>query len=309
MAVKHVTTKEQIPKWYTKRISNFKNLTTNEAIFEYEAIKVRERQRKFAKKAGIKDYIAPKIVRPEAVIESDIKYIQNIKPERIKESVVKKERAVKITSPIYDYDKYNHLEEKFEPEEVQQRYDWDRQDEYDYWDDGGYVDEDYIPEPEPVPSYEPEPQEPLFVDLSTGEAIYEEDLPDYMNRTRELIDDIIYEAQQDGDKTIISYSAYKSGRTRNARSRAWVADNVNRAVGKVVSMLEGIKNDEGRLRAFAERASNPDYLSQLQNAIGDYINQAYADTTGQSFLVSEVFNLLSFTPMSLEDSMEFEYEE
>lgn len=308
MAKKIVNTKIEIPKWYTKRIKNFETLTENEALFEYESLKLRERYRKTAKKLKKEGYIvekvAPKIVRPSAVIQSDIDYLKRIEIETIKEAVKYSEPIVKYDAPIYDYEPTVWKEENL-PDF--------RYDERIYFDDYGDSEDDYLtdydikqiessfPEPEPTP--------PLFVDLSTGQAIYEEDIPDYLERVKEFIDDIIDEAYNQGDQAVVSHSTYRSGRTKTSRSRAWVEQNIDRAVNKVVSKLMEIRNTDSLLQAFAKKCNDSSYLSSLQNAIGAYIAEAYSDTTGQSFYISKAYELLSFAPTTLDDAMDFEYEE
>lgn len=295
MAKKIVNTKIQIPKWYTKRIKNFEKLTENEALFEYESLKLRERYRKTAnklKKEGfIVEKIAPKIARPHSVIESDINYLKRIEPETIREAVIQLEPIVKYDAPIYDYEDPYWKEENLP--------------DYHYQGDYDYSDYDYTED-----TVEPEPTPPLYVDMTTGEAIYEEDLPDYMDRLSDFIDDLIDETRQEMDRAIVSYSAYRSGKTRNARGRAWIETNITRAGNKLISKLEEIKSNENSLKTFAQKCNNPDYMQQLKDAVGDYISSSYyiVDIDGY-FSNSKVYNLLSFSPMSLDDAMDFEYEE
>ena len=310
MAKKIVNTKTDIPKWYTKRIKNFETLTENEALFEYESLKLRERYRKTArilKKQGyIVEKVAPKIVRPSAVIQSDIDYLKRIEPETIKEAVKFSEPIVKYDAPIYDYEPTVWKEENL-PDF--------RYDERIYFDGYGDSEDDYLTDYDikqiesSFPSQEPEPTPPLFVDYSTGQAIFEEDLPDYIQHCKELIDDLIRFTEEQADQSIVSYSSYRSGRTKTSSSRQWLENNINKAKNKVVTRLEAIQSDSNLMLTFAKKCTNGDYLQSIQNAIGDYISGAYNEINAESYYSSQVYNLLSFSPMTLNDAMDFEDEE
>ena len=240
MARKIVTAKSQIPKYAQKRIKGFKELTKNEAIFEYERYLLYRRAR------GEYKNIVKNLQRPKKVTRKDIAGLYQQRGKKLQE----------------------------------QRYET-----------------------------EPEPIQPLFVDLSTGEAIFEEDLPDHIQHCKELIDDLIRFTEEQANQSIVSYSTYRSGRTKSSSSRQWLENNINKAKNKVVSRLEAIQSDNSLMLTFAKKCANSDYIQALQNAIGDYIYAAYGDVDLESYYSSEVYNLLSFSPMTLNDSMYFEYEE
>ena len=173
-----------------------------------------------------------------------------------------------------------------------------------------------LPTPEPIEPTdlsdipaEPEPTPPLFVDMSTGEAIFEEDLPDYIQHCKELIDDLIRFTEEQADQSIVSYSSYRSGRTKSSSSRQWLENNIIKAKNKVVTRLEAIQSDNSLMLTFAKKCATGDYLQSLQNAIGDYISGAYSDINAESYYSSQVYNLLTFSPMTLDDTMDFEDEE
>ena len=309
MARKNVTTKADISSWYVKRIKNFENLTEQEALFEYEAIKLRERYRKQAKtlqkKGKSVQTVAPKIVRPSAVTPSDVDYLKRIESQTIKEAIYRQEPIVPSYSGLYDYET-SDWKEKNLPD-----FSWDE--ELYYSDDFGDSEDDYLTESD-IKRIEdsfdkPEPKEPLFVDESTGEAIFEEDLPDFVQRSKELIDDLIAFTEQQADQSIVSYSAYRSGRTKTSASRKWSEDNINRAKNKIINRLEQIKDGDELAETFARKCASSDYLDSLYDAIGEYLAQAYSDTTGASYNSSSVYSLLNFSPMTLDDTMEFEDEE
>ena len=62
MAKRIVTSKSQIPKYIQKRITNFKNLTPNKAIFEYEKFLLLRRA-----KGDYKSFLKGYIETPERV--------------------------------------------------------------------------------------------------------------------------------------------------------------------------------------------------------------------------------------------------
>lgn len=315
MAKKIVNTKMDIPKWYTKRIKNFEILREKEALFEYESIKIQERARKQAKKLNIV-YNKSKIVRPSTVIASDIQTLKDIEIEDIKEAVKTNKPIVPYTSILYAAERVEWKRHNLPDYHYEGDYDLpDINEPTDYFDDYNYDDseDDYLTDydiKQIESSFpEPEPEPPLFVDLSTGQAIFEEDLPDYIQQCKELIDDLIRFTEEQADQSIVSYSTYRSGRTKSSSSRQWLENNINKAKNKVVARLEDIQSDDNLMLTFAKKCANGEYLQSLQNAIGDYISGAYSDINAESYYSSQVYNLLSFSPMTLDDAMVFEDEE
>lgn len=277
MANRIVASKNQIPEYIQKRIRNFKNLTPNKAIFEYEKFLLIRRA-----KGDYKEFLKGYIETPERVTKKDIQKLREMRGKKLQEQSYKYERELEINKRI--------REPKIEPPELP------------------------IPEPITVPVLpdipaEPEPTPPLFVDLSTGQAIFEEDFPDYIQQCKELIDDLIRFTEEQADQSIVSYSTYRSGRTKASSSRQWLENNINKAKNKVVTRLEAIQSDDSLMLTFAKKCANGDYLQSLQNAIGDYISGAYSDINAEAYYSSQVYNLLSFSPMTLDDTMDFEDEE
>lgn len=300
MPRKTVTQKEQIPKWYVKRIKGFQELSRNEALFEYESLKLRERQRKAAKKLGIKGYKAPSIPRPSYTTSSNVEWLKSYTKEEIDFSVRHEERLVDARSPIYDYEQELWKEEKF-PEYVsayESDYSWND----DYWSDDNYKYE----ESEPTPSEPVESPEDYWIDPTTGEAILKSDTADILSRTTEFLDRLIDYTESVANDQIVSRSSYRSGRTKSAKSRQWLEDNIDRARDRIINKLNDIKSSETNLRGFAEKASNADFFGQLTNAIGEYIAGAYKSANADSFQSSEIYNLLSDYPMTLEETLDFE---
>ena len=290
MAKRTVTTKSQIPDYIKKRITNFKNITTNKAIFEYEKFLLIRRA-----KGDYKEFLKGYYQTPERVSKKDIQELREMRGKKLEQERVKYEQEVEINRRI--------LRKQMEDEN------WGKSSPTI----GVEIEPPELPTPEPITvpdlpdiPIEPEPIPPVYTDPTTAEAIFEEDIPDYMERVKEFIDDIIEKAYQSGDQAIVSHSSYRSGRTKTSRSRAWVESNIDKAVNKVVDKLNQIKTDEALLMGFAKRCNDQSYLGKLQDAIGAYIAEAYSDTTGQSFYISKAYELLSITPISFNDTVDIE---
>lgn len=280
-----ITTKLQIPKYAQKKIQNFKNLTTNQAIYQYEMIKL---QRRAGKDYG--SFLSGYLKMPSRVTKSAIQSISSLRGKKLETAKADYEAEQRINKAVRRWEKENRTDNLLEP------FDW----------------VDVTPKPtdktfDSVKEYIEETGN--LIDPNTGEVIEAKDLANYDDRLKEYVDELINFTRQYADSAIISRSSYRSGRTKTARSRKWAEDNINRATNKIVNRLEQIKNNESELRKFGRACSNPDYLALLQNAIGDYISGAYSDTTDDSYLASDVYDLLSFSPMSFDDAMDFEYEE
>ena len=293
MARQTITSKTQIPQYIQKRITNFKNLTPNKAIFEYEKFLLLRRA-----KGDYKEFLKGYIDTPERVTKKDIQRLREMRGKKLQEQRYEYERELEINRGIRREQKEDENWGKSQPTT------------------GIEIEPSELPTPEPtaVPVLpdtptEPEPTPPLFVDLSTGQAIFEEDLPDYIQHCKELIDDLIRFTEEQADQSIVSYSSYRSGRTKSSSSRQWLENNINKAKNKVVARLEAIQSDDSLMVTFAKKCANGDYLQSLQNAIGDYISGAYSDINAESYYSSQVYNLLSFSPMTLYDAMDFEDEE
>lgn len=294
MARKTITQKEQIPKWYTKRIKGFENLKQSEALFEYESLKLRERQRKTARKLGIKDYKAPSIPRPSYTTSSNVETLRQITSEEIKHAVKYGQRVIEPYSSIYDYEPEWWKEEQFpgyvaayEPD-----YSWDT--EYDDYEEPSV---NYTPEPEPIE----ESLDDYFVDPTTGEAIPKSNISSLADRGREFLERLVDYAREIRDQTIINHSVYPNGRTRNARSRSWMEQNVERATNKVIDRLQRILGDEEECQKFAERAMYGDYMATLQNSIGAFVTAAYKSPATDGNNWAELDSLLNDVPLSMED--------
>lgn len=294
MPRKTVTQKVQIPKWYVKRIKGFTDLTENEALFEYEALKLRERQRKYARKAGIKGYKAPQIPRPSAVITRDIEYLRNIPTEDIKLSATTGyDELIGPSSYIYDYELESWKEEKFPGYTANYDSYFETDVDMDY--DVPYSDFDtYVPPKEESP-------DDYLIDPSTGEAIRKDDISSLVERGREFLNRLIDYTELTKNQSIISHSSYPNGRTRSARSRNWIEQNIENATNKVISRLNAILGDEEEVQKFAERCMHGDYLNTLQNSIGAFVAAAYKAPATDGNNWAELDALLNDVPVSMED--------
>ena len=318
MPRKTVATKEQIPKWYAKRIKGFSDLTENEALFEYEALKVRERARKYAKRQNI-EYIPPKIVRPSTVIEPDINFIRRIELPSIQEAVKKQKPLVSAESGLYDYE-FTYWKEENLPDYQQPHYEDYQSSWEDYEGDDYYEDE---PDEEIHASkiieeyYNPKPEEPAhdiddyWIDPNTGEAILWEDIQ-YADAERAAIDflqDLKSQLQQVADDTAISHSYYANGRTKSASQRSFYNQNIDRALEQVFDKIDAILNDPDKLSAFVarHRGATNDWEA-LVMAASEYIADSYKSKGGDAAQIAQAARLnalLDAGPISLSEAMNF----
>lgn len=293
---KIITKKSQIPKYAAKKIKDFKNLTTNQAIYEYELIKLQRRA-----KGDFASYAKGYYARPNRVTKSAIKQLQSL-------------RGKKLQSEIETYRTEQRLNRAISHEPVY------------------YEPDDSIPNIDYTPSYEPDysfdlneaiEQEKTYqsaedyleetgqvVNPLTGEVISGENIADMVDFARQYLDELEQVVRTEEDRTIVSMSSYRNGRSRNARSQRWITDNVTRAGDMIIRQLDTIRGSESKMVAFAKRFSDSSNLQALSDAIAEYIQGSYhvVNTSG-SFQSSRVFGLLNDGPISLSDSMEFEDEE
>jgi len=228
-----ITKKSQIPEYARKNIENFSKLTDNQAIFEYELIKLKRR----AKSTGVK---LPPIFRPARVTKEAIKQLHEIRGKKLKE-----------LEPI---------------------------------------------ENPPKPKPKPEP-----IDI----------VADSLDQARAFIDALKQSIIDAKNATIISYSSYASGRTRTARSRSWITDNITRATNMLITLLDNITATDESMLAFARRfMDNDSELATLQDAIGEYIHNSYSVIDTSSYLhSSDVYRILVGRPLTLQETMKLSQDE
>ena len=117
---------------------------------------------------------------------------------------------------------------------------------------------------------------------------------------------------QEIDRSVVSNSSYRNGRTRSSRSRDWIERNINNAGDMILKEIDRIKSSDSSIKGFADRFSDSTMLQSLYDAISEYLASAYyvvGNAIGSNFQASQVYSLLHDGPMTLEDTMEFEDEE
>lgn len=221
---KIVTKKSDIPKYAQKAIKNFSKLTKNQAIFEYELIKLKRRARRISQNG---DKVFENIIRPRTVYKEDIKQLTNIRGKNLRDIV---EGTL----------------------------------------GGGYADE------------------------------YE--------LAKEFFDRVISEIQNQSAQAHVTYSSYKSGRSRSAKSRQWVSDNIERGTNKLINLINSRRiNEEAELAFYKSLKANG--LNQLQDAISEYIAGLYyqtAETLTGYMQASRVYQIISDVPISMADARDFD---
>lgn len=301
---KIITKKSQIPKSAQKKIKNFSKLTDNQAIYQYELNKLVKRA-----KGDYGQFLKGYYSTPSRVYQKDIQKLRSLK-----RNVLKKGREQ------YEFDQRI---DRLAAQQAKIDRDFDRQlaqiseDEiYDY--------EPYTPEPtytldindliEKEKQYQ-STQEYLketgqAIDPFTGEVLEAGAVADIIESAKQYLDSLMQEITEYENKAIISNSSYRNGRTRSSRSRAWIESNVTRAGDKIRSEINRIRSSDDNIKAFAKKFSSPDKLQQLSDAIGEFLAECYSIVdTSSAYSASKVFMLLHDSPMSLDDSMEFEDEE
>lgn len=285
---KIITKKSQIPKYAAKKIKDFKNLTTNQAIYEYELLKLQRRA-----KGDFASYAKGYYARPERVTQKAIKQLQSLRGSKLKSEIETYKTELRVNKSIRQEQKLDKsFGNDFEPD-----YSFDLNEEIEQ-EKSYQTPEDYLEETGQV------------VNPLTGEVISGENIADMVDFARQYLDELEQVVRTEEDRTIVSMSSYRNGRSRNARSQRWITDNVTRAGDMILNQLDSIRSSESKLVSFAKRFSDQSALQSLSDAIAEYIQGSYhvVNTTG-SFQSSRVFSLLNDGPISLSDSLEFEDEE
>lgn len=285
---KIVTEKSQIPKRYQKQIKNFNKLTPNQAIYEYELIKL---QRRAGKEFG--NFLKGYYQRPKTVRQKDIEEIRQfrgIKLKKAKQGIAPKK--IDYNYPVKPQKTYESPEQYLK--ETGQRVD---------------------PNTGEIVPYE-SPEEYLkgtnqTVDPNTGEIVdRDEFIANQMELILEFFDELKQSVRNSASNAIISNSSYKNGRERNSRSRQWIADNISKAEDKLIDLIDTIQSDEDRSISVYERfASNDGAFADLQDAISEYLAGSYSSPITQSntdMNYQRVYTMLSGSPMSLEEAEDFE---
>jgi len=310
---KIVTEKSQIPKGYQKKIKNFNKLTPNQAIYEYELLKL---ERRAGKEFG--NFLKVYYQRPKIVRQKDIEEIRQFRGIRLK----KAKRGIKPKKIEYNYpampdyyaerrwrQEYEEEQKESQPRSVDEQLAEIADDELyaDYvWDLEGEAAQDQYDSPD---AYLRDTNQ--TIDPDTGEVLDKEEyIAKQLDLVKEFFDDLRTEIDNSANQSIIVNSSYKNGRTRNTRSRQWITDNITRAKDKLITLIDSIEADEDRSISVYERfANDSSALSDLQDAISEYLAGSYSSpitSAGTDMNYQRVYAILSGSPMSLEDAEEFE---
>lgn len=305
---KIVTKKSQIPKSAQKKIKNFTKLTDNQAILQYELNKLK---RRLSKQVDYTKFIKT----PKAITKSFIQEIHNIRGKQVEKF---KERFAS-GKPLTSYEERKAKQYERATKGISKELDRISDDEiYDY--------EPYYPEPDDTIDIndliEQEKQYDSVKDYLeetgqainpfTGEVLEEGAVANIIESAKELLDDLREFVLQEIDRSIVSNSSYRNGRTRSSKSRDWIERNINNAGDMILKEIDRIKSSDSSIKDFADKFSDSTMLQSLYDAISEYLASAYyvvGNAIGSNFQASQVYSLLHDGPMTLADTMEFEDEE
>lgn len=291
---KIVTKKSDIPKYAQKRIKNFNSLSNNQAILQYELIKLKGR---LSKEVDYTQFIRI----PKVISKSFIEEIHNIRGKRISGFKEKFEKGKPLTS-------YEERKEK----QYQRLLKSVKKFTAEISDDELYFEPDYsIDLNEEIGrelSYSPDEylnETGQVVDPLTAEVV---PIADAKQLAREFFDRLIADIENESAQAQVSYSSYKSGRTRSAKSRQWVSDNITRGTRKLIDLINSRRvNEETELAFYKSLEVNG--LAQLQSAISEYIAGLYyqtAETLSGYMQRSRVYQIISDIPVSMSDAKSFD---
>ena len=126
----------------------------------------------------------------------------------------------------------------------------------------------------------------------------------------EIFDKLIEQVEAERDAAIVSYSSYRSGRTRSAKSRVWITDNITRGADKLLQLIETVRATPEDEVSFY-RSLDQTKLSMLQDAVSEYMAGLYYQTEASlnSYMMSsKIYQILSSGPVSMGDLEEFDEE-
>lgn len=133
-------------------------------------------------------------------------------------------------------------------------------------------------------------------------------IADEYELAREFFDKLIYDIENESAQAQVAYSSYRSGRTRNAKSRQWVSDNITRGTRKLIDLINSRRvNKETELSFY--KSLEGIGLAQLQDAISEYMAGLYyqtAETINGYMQESRVYKIISNAPISMSDAKSFD---
>lgn len=278
---KIITKKSQIPKYAAKKIKDFKNLTTNQAIYEYELIKLQRRA-----KGDFASYAKGYYARPERVTQKAIKQLQSLRGTKLKAEIETYKTELRVNRAISREEKLDKsFGNDFEPD-----YSYDLNDEIS-------KEIDY-----------PEDSSDYWVDPKTGEAILWEDVlfADMKRMAIDFLQDLKEQVRQSADNASIAHSYYKNGRTVNSKQRRYYDDNINTAMNTVIDKIDSILSNDEKLNAFTSRYKDATLSwEQLVLAASEYIANSYKSKGGDPVQAARLNELLDTGPISMSDAMNF----
>ena len=321
MAKQQITKKSQIPKYAQKRIKNFKNLTTNQALYEYEMVKLERRA-----KDDFKYFLRGYFERPERVTKKAIEEVRKFRgkkleaeksryesEKRIRRIEYEREKLYQVEPPsvdlpeistptVYepDEDVIDFTDDVYTNEERQREADESPIDDFDEYTDYSWTD---IPTPE-----EQHDIDDYWIDPTTGEAILWEDIKyaDAESAAIDFLNDLKDYLRQEADAAAISHSYYSNGRTKSASQRRFYDDNINSALEKVIDKIDAILNDKNKLSNFvASHRGATNNWEALVLAASEYIQGAYKTKGGDPVQAAQLNALLDAGPISMDEAMDF----
>ena len=257
-----IVTKSDIPQYAQTKIPNFKKLTNNQAIYEYELLKLKRRAGK-----ELASRLIEQVKKGGRITKKLIEKVSGIKGKKLQTERTKYESEKRTIS----FDLNEEIKKEKEYRNPQQ-----------YLKETGQA-----------------------IDPFTGEVVQ---IADEKQLAREFFDRVLSEIQNESAQAQVSYSSYKSGRNRSAKSRQWVSDNIERGTNKLINLINSRRTSEENELAFY-KSLKANGLNQLQDAISEYIAGLYyqtAETLTGYMQASRVYQIISDVPISMADARGFD---
>lgn len=129
---------------------------------------------------------------------------------------------------------------------------------------------------------------------------------DALEQARAFVEGLKQEIISTQNTAIFSFSDYRTGRPRNAKSRAWITNNITKAADILLEKIDSITDSDEALVGFAKYfMENDAELAKIQDAIGEYIRNSYSVmATSSYFSSSTVYQILIGRPLTLKESQD-----
>ena len=320
MAKQPITKKSQIPKYAQKKIKNFKKLTTNQALYEYEMVKLERR-------AGgdFKYFLRGYFERPERVTKKAIQEIAKFRGKKLEKERSRYDTENRLRRiELQERESYQVESPQITTPEISKPTVYEPDEDFPDFTDDVYTNEERQREADETPTYddsdfsdyedfswyeEPEPSiDDYWIDPNTGEAIPWEDIR-YADAERAAIDflnDLKDFLRQEADAAAISHSYYTNGRTKSASQRRFYDNNINSALEKIIDKIDSILNTPNKLSHFVDshRGATNNWEA-LVLAASEYIHDSYKTKGGDPVQAARLNALLDAGPISLDESLDF----